>query len=265
MSKIHPSAIVDPQATLGSEIEIGPFCVVGPEVRLGDGCRLHSHVVVEGNTSLGAGCEIFPFASIGHIPQDKNYQGGESRLEIGENNIIREYVTINPGTSKGGEVTTVGSNCMLMAHSHVAHDCHIGDNVIMANGATLGGHCEVGDHAILGGLSACHQFVRIGEHAFVGGMSGVENDVIPFGMILGPRASLKGLNVVGLKRRGVTREQLRKLRQAYDLLFDREGTLLERADKVAEAFPDEEHVARLLTFIRAESSRSLSVPKESTE
>jgi UDP-N-acetylglucosamine acyltransferase len=263
MSKIHPSAIVDPGATLGSGVEIGPFSVVGPRVTLGDGCRLHSHVVIEGRTTVGKRCEFFPFASIGHIPQDKKYQGEESSLEIGDDNVIREYVTINPGTESGGMVTRVGSGCLLMAHAHVAHDCQLGDHVIMANGATLAGHCEVGDYAILGGLSAVHQFVRIGEHAFVGGMSGVENDVIPYGMIVGNRAKLKGLNVVGIKRQGLSRDQLRKLREAYDLLFDKEGTLLERAERVAKAFPGEEHIDRLLAFIRAESARSLSVPKAS--
>jgi UDP-N-acetylglucosamine acyltransferase len=219
-------------------------------------------VVIEGRTTLGAGCEIFPFASIGHIPQDKKFQGEESRLEIGDDNVIREYVTINPGTEGGGLLTKVGSHCLLMAQAHVAHDCMLGDHVIMANGATLAGHCVVGDYAILGGLSAVHQFVRIGEHAFIGGMSGVENDVIPFGMVVGPRASLKGLNVVGIKRRGLSREQLKKLRAAYELLFAGEGgTLSERAGKVAEEFPGEEHVDRLLSFVRAESSRSLSTPK----
>jgi UDP-N-acetylglucosamine acyltransferase len=263
MSNIHPSAIVDPGATLGSGVEVGPFSVIGPGVTLGDGCRLHSHVVIEGRTAVGKRCEFFPFASIGHVPQDKKYQGEDSRLEIGDDNVIREYVTINPGTEGGGMVTRIGSGCLLMAHAHVAHDCQLGDHVIMANGATLAGHCSVGDYAILGGLSAVHQFVRIGEHAFVGGMSGVENDVIPYGMIVGTRANLKGLNVVGIKRQGLSRDQLKKLREAYDLLFGKEGTLLERAERVAKTFPGEDHIDRLLAFIRAESPRSLSVPKAS--
>jgi len=261
MTRQHPTAVVDPGAKLGSEVEIGPFCVIGPDVALGDRCRLHSHVVVTGDTQIGADCEIFPFASIGHIPQDMKFHGEKSRLEIGDHNIIREYVTINPGTESGGLVTKVGSRCMIMAQAHIAHDCEVGDNVIMANGATLGGHCVVGDFVILGGLSACHQFVRIGDHAFVGGMSGVENDVIPFGMIVGTRANLKGLNIVGLKRQGLKREQLKKLREAYDILFAGKGTLLERVDEAANAYPDEEYVSRVLDFVRAESSRSLSVPK----
>lgn len=261
MPDIHPSAIVAPGAKLGANVKIGPFSVIGEKVTIGDGCTLHSHVVVEGNTSLGAGCQIFPFASIGHNPQDIRFKGEDSRLEIGESTVIREYVTINPGTERGGMVTKVGKNCFLMAHSHIAHDCVVGDHVIMANGATLGGHCVIGDHVILGGLSACHQFVRIGEYAFVGGMSGVEHDVIPYGMIFGSRASLKGLNLVGLKRRGLSREQVSALRKAYDLLFADEGTLLERAEKVARQFPNESLVERMVGFVREESSRSISVPK----
>lgn len=262
MTNIHASAVVDPAAKLGSGVEIGPFCVVGGGVTLGDGCKLHSHVVIEGQTSFGANCEIFPFASLGHIPQDMKYKGEKSALVVGDNNIIREYVTMNPGTEGGGLTTRVGSNCLFMAQAHVAHDCQIGDHVIFANGATLAGHCVVGDYAILGGLSAIHQFVRIGEHAFIGGMSGVENDVIPYGMVVGPRAALKGLNVIGIRRRGFNRNQLKNLREAYDNLFADEGTLVERADAVEKAFPDDEHVISILEFIRADSSRSISVPRQ---
>jgi UDP-N-acetylglucosamine acyltransferase len=265
MTTQHSTAVIDPAAKLGSNVEVGPFCVIGPDVQLGDNCKLHSHVVIEGRTTIGEGCEIFPFASIGHIPQDMKFKGEKSSLEIGDKNIIREYVTINPGTEGGGMVTRVGSHCLLMAQAHVAHDCQIGDHVIMANGATLAGHCVVGDFAILGGLSACHQFVRIGEHAFVGGMSGVENDVIPYGMIVGTRAHLKGLNVVGIKRQGLSRDELKRLRQAYEDLFSDEGTLAERADKVANAFPDDPNVGRVLDFINAESSRSFSVPKNGSD
>lgn len=262
MEHRHPTAIIDPGARLGTDVSIGPYCVIGPDVELGDGCRLHSHVVIDGRTAIGPGCEIFPFASLGHIPQDLKYRGEESRLVIGGHNVIREYMTVNPGTEGGGLVTEIGSHCLFMTQSHVAHDCRIGDHVIMANGATLGGHCVIGDYAILGGLCAVHQHVRIGEHAFVGGMSGVENDVIPYGMVVGPRAALKGLNVVGIKRHGVPRTQLQKLRKAYDMLFSSSGsTLLERAEEVEREFPEDECVARVLGFIRAESSRSLSIPR----
>jgi UDP-N-acetylglucosamine acyltransferase len=261
MTEIHPSSVVAPEAKLGSNIQIGPFCVVGPNVELGDGCRLHSHVVVEGHTSIGPGCAIFPFASLGHIPQDMKYQGEQSRLIIGANNRIREYVTMNPGTESGGLITRVGSDGLFMAQAHVAHDCQVGDHVILANGATLAGHCVVGDYAILGGLSAVHQFVRIGEHAFIGGMSGVENDVIPFGMVVGPRASLKGLNVIGIKRRGFDRSQLKQLREVYDILFSTEGTLSDRVDKVETTYAEEGCVRQIVEFIRADTSRALSVPK----
>ena len=265
MSNIHSSSIVDPNAKLGSGVEIGPFCVVGPHVELGDGCKLHSHVVIEGHTKLGANCEIFPFASIGHIPQDMKYMGEESRLEIGSNNIIREYVTMNPGTEGGGLVTRVGSHGLFMADAHIAHDCQVGDHVIFAKGAGLAGHCVLGDYVIVGGHSAIHQYVRIGEHAFIGGMSGVENDVIPFGMVLGPRASLKGLNVIGIKRRGLNRTQLKHLREAYDFLFASEGTLEERIEKTEQAFANDESVSKIIEFIRAETSRSLSVPRPDTD
>ena len=262
MNNIHSSSIVEPNAKLGSGIEIGPFCVIGPHVELGDGCKLHSHVVIEGHTVLGPNCEIYPFASLGHIPQDLKFQGEKSRLIIGSDNRIRECVTINPGTEGGGLVTRIGSHCLFMAQSHVAHDCQIGDHVILANGAAIAGHCVIGDHAILGGLSAVHQFVRIGEYAFIGGMSGVESDIIPYGMAVGPRAALKGLNVIGIKRSGLDRDQLKQLREAYDLLFADEGTFSERTAKVAKTMPDDELVGRIIEFIREDSSRSLLVPKQ---
>ena len=218
-------------------------------------------MVIEGNTTIGTQCEVFPSASLGNIPQDLKYRGEESRLVIGDRNRILEYVTMNPGTEGGGGITRIGSDCLFMAQAHVAHDCQIGDHVIMANGATLAGHCVVGDHAILGGLSAVHQFVRIGRHAFIGGMSGVENDVIPFGMVVGPRASLKGLNVIGIKRSGFERSELKKLRAAYDLLFADQGTLSERVEKVERSYPELGSVKQIIDFVRSDTSRSLSVPK----
>ena len=224
MPKIHPTAIVAPGAELAETVSIGPYCVIGSDVRLGERVELLSHVVVEGRTSVGEGTRIFPFASIGHQPQDLKYHGEPSTLEIGSNNQIREYVTIQPGTEGGGMLTRVGDNCLFMASAHVAHDCIVGDNVIMANNATLAGHVVVGEYAFLGGLSAVHQFVRIGKHAMVGGMSGVEADIIPFGMVIGNRAYLSGLNIVGLKRRGFSRDEIHALRNAYRLLFGPEGT-----------------------------------------
>lgn len=263
MTNIHSSAVVAPNAKLGPNVEIGPFCVVGAHVELGNGCRLHSHVVIEGHTTLGADCEIFPFASLGHIPQDLKYSGEESRLEIGGNNIIREGVTMHLGTEGGGLVTKIGSHGLFMAQAHVAHDCQIGDHVILANSAAVAGHCVIGDYAILGGLSAIHQFVRIGEHAFIGGMSAVENDVIPYGMVVGPRAVLKGLNVIGIKRRGLDRTQIKQLRAAYDLLFTPEGTLSERMQKVEKAFSGDERVMQIINFVKSDSARSIILPKHS--
>lgn len=261
-ARIHPMAIIEDGAGLGAGVEVGAYSVVGPHVTLGEGVRIHSHVAISGHTTIGAGTEIFPFASIGHIPQDKKYDGEESRLVIGERNVIREHVTMNPGTRDGGMATVVGSGCLFMVGSHVAHDCHVGNDVILANNAALAGHCVVEDHAILGGLSAVHQFVRIGAGAFVGGMSGVDHDVIPFGMALSNRASLAGLNIVGLKRRGFDREQIHRLRQAYRLLFAAEGALVERLDDVERLFAEDPVVQRIVAFIRAGSGRSLCVPRK---
>ena len=260
MAGVHPSAVVDPQARIAATASIGPFCVVGPDVDLADGVELISHVVVAGRTRIGADTRIFPFASIGHQPQDLKYKGEPSTLEIGTNNQIREYVTIQPGTEGGGMVTRVGNHCLFMASAHVAHDCILGDHVIMANNATLAGHVTVGDHAFLGGLSAVHQFVRIGKHAMIGGMSGVEADVIPFGMVIGNRAHLNGLNIVGLRRRGFAREDIHTLRNAYRLLFAPEGTLQERVADVEEQFADNAVVMEIIAFIRAESNRQLCTP-----
>jgi len=260
MAIIHPSSIVDDGAEIGRDVVIGPFCVVGPMVKLGDGVHLLSHVVVEGRTTIGDETKIFPFASIGHMPQDLKYHGEPSTLEIGRRNQIREYVTIQPGTEGGGMITRVGDNCLFMASAHVAHDCQLGDNVIMANNATLAGHVNVGDWAFLGGLCAVHQFVRIGRHAMIGGMSGVESDVIPFGTVIGNRAHLSGLNIVGLKRRGFSRDEIHTLRNAYRLLFAPEGTLQERLSDVEEQFKDHPVVSEITAFIRAETNRQFCVP-----
>ncbi|MEG6509643.1 acyl-ACP--UDP-N-acetylglucosamine O-acyltransferase [Methyloligella sp. 2.7D] len=260
MAQIHATAVIEPGAKIGADVEIGPFCVVGPEVELDDRVRLHSHVVVEGKTAIGAGCEIYPFSSIGHSPQDQKYRGETSRLTIGEDTVIREHVTINPGTEGGGLLTSVGSHCLIMVGAHIAHDCRIGDHVILVNNATLAGHVTVEDHVIVGGLSAIHQFVRIGAGAFIGGMSGVERDVIPFGMAIGNRAVLGGLNLVGLKRRKLPREQIHGLRQAYRALFAEEGTLMERCETVEAEFADNPLVAQVIAFIRSNSDRSFCVP-----
>lgn len=261
MTEIHPTAIVEKGAKLGADVTIGPYCLVGPDVELGDKITLVSHVVVAGRTKIGAGTRIYPFASIGHPPQDLKYRGEKSELIVGVNNVIREHVTMNPGTEGGGMITRVGDNCLFMVGAHVAHDCILGNNVIMANNATLGGHVQVGDFAILGGLSAVHQFVRIGPHAMIGGMSGVENDIIPYGSAMGDRAHLSGLNIVGMKRRGFSRDDIHVLRTAYRLLFAQEGTLSERVDDVESIYRDNEGVMDIVQFVRGSSQRAVCQPK----
>jgi UDP-N-acetylglucosamine acyltransferase len=260
-TKIHPAAAVDSEAVLGEGVEIGPFAVIGPHVRLGANTRIHSHAVITGWTEIGENCEIHPFAVLGGSPQDKKYRGEDSRLVIGRATTIREHVTMNGGTEGGGHVTSVGSHGLFLAGAHVAHDCQIGDYVLLVNNATLAGHVTIEDHASIGGLSAVHQWVRIGAYAFVGGMSGVENDVIPFGMALGNRAHLAGLNIVGLKRHGFDREQIHALRQAYRLLFSQEGTLQERLDDVDKMFDGSPAVQRIVTFMRAKADRAFCVPR----
>ncbi|MEI8393128.1 MAG: acyl-ACP--UDP-N-acetylglucosamine O-acyltransferase [Rhodospirillaceae bacterium] len=258
---IHPAAVVDPAARLGRGVRIGPFCCVGPEVELGDAVQLISHVVVDGCTTVGAGTIIYPFAVLGTPPQDLKYRGEPSTLAIGANNRIREHVTMNPGTEGGGLQTRVGSDGLFMVGAHVAHDCILGDHVILANNATLAGHVTVGDYAILGGLSAVHQFVRIGHHAMIGGMSGVENDVIPYGLVMGERARLSGLNLVGLERRGYSREDIQALRAAYRMLFGPEGTLAERVDETARSFQHNPAVSDIVGFIRTKTSRAVCQPR----
>ena len=264
-TKIHVLAVVDPAAKLGVGVTVGPFCTIGPNVELGDHSELISHVALAGKTKIGAGARIFPFASIGHIPQDLKFKGEDSVLEIGSNCMIREGVTMNPGTEGGGLVTHVGDNSTFLASSHVAHDCHVGNNVIFSNNVMLAGHCHVGDYAILGGGAAVHQFCRIGAHAFIGGLSGVENDVIPYGIALGNRAHLAGLNMVGLKRRGFSREAIQDIRRAYRLLFAEEGTLLERIEDVAGDFATDPIVSEIIEFLRAAGNRSICTPRDSKE
>lgn len=261
MTKIHPTAIIDPAAEVGEGVSIGPYCCVGPHVRLGASVKLQSHVVVDGRTEIGANSEVYPFAVIGARPQDLKYKGEPSQVVIGQRTVIREHVTIHPGTAGGGLMTRVGSDCLIMVGAHVAHDCLIGSSVIMANNTTLGGHVTIGDYAILGGLAAIHQFVRIGHHSMVGGLSGVENDVIPYGSVIGNRAYLSGLNTVGLKRRGYSREDIHSLRAAYRLLFAEEGTLAERLDDVADMFKDDAAVMEIVHFIQADSSRTVCQPQ----
>ena len=261
MTSIHPTAVVDDGAELGADVEIGPYSIVGAQVSLGDGVKLHSHVVVGGRTTIGAQSEIYPFASIGLAPQDLKYSGEDSELVIGARTQIREHVTMNPGTAGGGLLTKVGDDCLFMVAAHVAHDCIVGNHVILANNATIAGHVTVGDYAIIGGLSAVHQFVRIGAHAMIGGMSGIEQDLIPYGQAQGDRARLRGLNLVGLQRRDFSRDEVRNLRTAYRLLFAPEGTMQERVDAVVEIYAEDVGVMEVVDFVRSDSSRAIPQPK----
>lgn len=261
MTRIHPTAIVEPGARVGEGVAIGPYCTVGGNVVLGDNVELVSHVVAAGHTEIGANTRIFPFATVGLPPQDLKHKGEPTRLTIGRDVIIREHATLHPGTVGGGGLTVVGDGCLLMVGCHVAHDCKLGNKVILTNNATLGGHVHVGDHAMMGGLSAVHQFVRIGQHAMVGGMTGVEGDVIPYGLVMGDRARLAGLNLVGLKRRGFSRDEIHSLRAAYRMLFAAEGTLAERLDDVTELFGKMSVVMDIVEFIRADANRPICQPK----
>jgi UDP-N-acetylglucosamine acyltransferase len=254
---IHPSAIVAPGARIGAGVTIGPFCTVGPDAVIEDGASLLSHVVVDGHATIGAGARIFPFATIGLPPQDLKYKGEPTRVEIGPRCQIREHVTVHRGTPGGGGLTRIGADCMLMCVVHIAHDCILGDRTIVANNVMFGGHIHVGEQVFIGGGSAIHQFVRIGRHAAIGGMSGVEGDVIPYGLVMGNRARLAGLNLVGLKRRGFTRAQIHALRGAFRLLFRAEGTLDDRMDEAAVRFATEPLVGEILGFMRADSKRPL--------
>lgn len=262
---IHPTAVVEPGARLGAGVRIGPFSIVGANVVLGDGVELVSHAVVTGHTTVGSGTRIFPFASIGHQPQDLKFKGEVTTLTIGANCLIREGVTMNPGTEGGGSKTVVGDACAFLANSHVGHDCIVGNSVIFSNNVMLAGHCNVGDFAIIGGGAAVIQFARVGAHSFLGGMSGLENDLIPYGMALGNRAYLSGLNIVGLQRRGFARSDIHDLRRAYRLLFAAEGTLMERVEDVAAEFKDHPIVVEIVEFIRAGGKRSLCTPRGADE
>ena len=259
---IHKSSIISKETKLGSNVKIGPYCMLGPKVQVGNNVKIYSHVNLDGYTIIGSDTQIFPFASIGTVPQDLKYKGEKSKLLIGSNNIIREYVTMNPGTKGGGLITKIGNNCLFMIGSHVAHDCFIGNNVIMANNATLAGHVCIDDFAILGGLSAVHQFVRIGKHAMVGGMSGVENDVIPYGSVMGDRAFLSGLNIIGLKRRGFSRNEIQDLRTVFRLIFSIEGTINERLKDAGKMYKKNKVVMEIVNFIKLKnSSRAICKPK----
>jgi UDP-N-acetylglucosamine acyltransferase len=258
---IDPTARVADGARIGQGTEIGPYCLVGPQVELGPGVRLIAHVNVTGVTTIGEGTVVYPFASLGTPPQSVHYRGGATRLVIGARCELRECVTMNTGTEDGGGVTLIGSRCVFMAGSHVGHDCQVGDAVTLANNAALGGHVCLGDHAFLGGQAAVHQNVRIGEGVMVAGLTGVAKDLIPFGFASGQIAFLAGLNIVGLTRRGVTRAELHRLRNAYRTLFFGVGIFADRIDAVDRQFANDRLVGKIISFIRAGGKRALMHPR----
>ena len=260
MPTVHPTAIVHNGARLDAGAEVGPYCTIGSHVSVGRAVRLVSHVVIAGHTEIGEDCIIHPFAVLGGPPQHLAHKGEPTRLVIGERNVIREHVTMHTGTALGRGVTLVGSDGLFMVGSHVAHDCIVGDHVVFANNATLGGHVQVGDYVFMGGLSAAHQWSRIGRHAFVGGLAPVTKDVIPFALV-GNDAHLEGMNLVGLKRRGFTREVINDLRAAYRMLFAEEGTFQERVEDVARVFARSAEVSEVVAFIRADANRPLCLPR----
>lgn len=258
---VHPSALVSPEAVLGDHVTIGPWCSVGPDVKLGAGVRLHANVIIDGVTELGAHAEIYPFVTIGMAPQDLKYKGEPTRCVVGEHSVIRENVTIHRGTAQGTGLTQVGSRCLIMANAHVAHDCVLGDDVIIVNNTVMGGHVEIGNGARVMGSAALHQFVRIGRGALVGGVCGVEADVIPYGSVLGNRARLVGLHWIWLRRQGISGEEIQQMRRAFRFLYPRFG----RNDSVLEArlsvvkrdFSDNARVQEIIAFMEADSRRGL--------
>jgi UDP-N-acetylglucosamine acyltransferase len=254
---IHPTAVVARGAELGRGVRIGPFCTVGADVVIGDRAELVSHVVVDGHTRIGPDVVLYPFCTVGLAPQDLKYAGQPTRCEIGARTQVREHCTIHRGTVTGKGITRIGAECLLMAVAHVAHDCSLGDHVIVANNVVMGGHVSIADHAVIGGAAAIHQFVRIGRAAMIGGVSGVEGDVIPFGSVIGNRARLAGLNVVGLKRRGFDKAQIQLLHSAFRDLFRREGVFAQRLSAIRSSYGDEPLVAEVLDFIDAPSHRGL--------
>ena len=256
---IHKSSVVDKNAKIGNSVEIGPFCYIGPKVDIGNKVTLVSNVHIEGNTKIGSGTKIYPFASIGTAPQDLKYKGEDNSLEIGENNIIREYVTINPGTKGGGNKTVIGNNCLLMISSHVAHDCHIGNNVVIANNVPLGGHVTIEDSVVIGGNSAVQQFTRIGRLAMIGGMTGVLKDVIPFGLSYGNRNYLRGINIIGLKRKKYDNKKILELDEAFKKIFS-SNNFHENLSKINGEYKENELVKEVIKFIEKNKKRPICTP-----
>ena len=257
---IHHTAIVDNNSKISDDVEIGPYCIIGPEVELGSNTKLHSHINIKGNTKIGKNNEIFPFVSIGTEPQDLKYQGEKNSIIIGNNNKFREYVNINPGTSQGGTITKIGNNNLLMVYCHVAHDCNLEDNIVLANNVQVGGHVTIENNAIIGGSCAIHQFSRIGKMAMVGGMTGVLSDVIPFGLSLGNRNNLVGLNLIGLRRAKISNDDIKILQKSYDVIFSNQN-FRSNIDNLNVDLKNNKYVKIIIDFINSNKKRPISLPQ----
>ena len=257
---IHQTSIIDKKAKISKTAKVGPYSIIGPNVEIGDNVEIHSHVSIVGNTTIGAKTKIFPFASIGSQPQDLKYKGEKNSLVIGKNNIIREYVTINPGTQGGGKITKIGDNCLFMISSHIAHDCQIGNNVVIANNVPLGGHVTIEDSVVIGGNSAVQQFTRIGRLAMVGGMTGVLKDVIPFGLSFGNRNYLKGINLIGLRRNKYENKAIMELDKVYKVIFSSKN-LHENLSKINGEYKENDLVKEVINFIEKDKKRPICIPQ----
>ena len=256
---IHKTAIVDPKAKISSSVNIGPYSIIGPNVEIGEDTDINSHVSIAGHTKIGKNNKIYPFASIGNDPQDLKFKGEISSLEIGDNNKIREYVSINPGTDGGSGVTKIGNNCLFMVSSHVAHDCNIGNNIVVVNNVAIGGHVHIEDNAIIGGNSAVHQFIRIGKFAMIGGMCAVIRDVIPYGLVHGNRSILQGINLIGLRRNNISNQDITLLSNAYKELFKSEN-LSENLKNLSDDFKKNILVMEILEFLQKDKKRPICTP-----
>ena len=257
---IHPTAIVDKNSKISKNVEIGPYCIVGSDVEIGQNSKLHSHISIKGKTKIGKNNEIFPFVSIGTSPQDLKYKGEKNSIIIGDNNKLREYVNINPGTLQGGTITKLGNNNLLMVYCHIAHDCNIGNGIVLANNVQVGGHVKIEDNAIVGGSCAIHQFSRIGKLAMVGGMTGVLSDVIPFGLSLGNRNNLVGLNLIGLRRAKISNDDIKILQKSYDIIFSNQN-FRSNIDNLNVDLKDNKYVKIIIDFINSDKKRPISLPQ----
>ena len=257
---IHPTSIIHSNAKISESADIGPYCLIGPDVEIGSNSKLYSHISIKGNTKIGKNNEIFPFVSIGTPPQDLKYKGEKNSIIIGDNNKLREYVNINPGTTQGGTITRLGNNNLLMVYCHVAHDCYLGNNIVLANNVQVGGHVNIEDYAIVGGSCAIHQFSRIGNLAMIGGMTGVLSDVIPFGLSLGNRNNLVGLNLIGLRRAKISNDDIKILQKSYDVIFSNQN-FRSNIDSLNADLKDNKYVKIIIDFINSDKKRPISLPQ----